>query len=61
MEKKKASFLPDTPNNGREDHYVDVDRFFNEGFAIGKIHLLREDNRGEEHFDLPPEEPPNHS
>ncbi|MFD0048743.1 hypothetical protein ACFVHQ_05335 [Actinomycetes bacterium NPDC127524] len=56
MKDKKASFIPDTPNEGKNSAYLDIDRIINEGLAGGNVFQAEHEVNIEESHDIDGEE-----
>jgi len=51
---------PDLQYEGKEEHFLDVDRLIDEGLAGGTVHRFHEKTNIEEAHDIAKEEPPHH-
>ncbi|MBM7586402.1 hypothetical protein JOC86_002954 [Bacillus pakistanensis] len=55
---KEYQFLPDTQYEGRDQVFLDVDRFINEGMCGGSVHMREDSTNIEEAKEFPEEAPP---
>lgn len=59
MSKKDRKFAADLPYEGKDQTFLDVDRFINEGMSGGSVHNRKDYKNIEEARELVEEAPPN--
>lgn len=58
MANKKDDLEKDLPYEGRDEAFLDVDRYINEGMSGGTVHVSRGHTNIEEARELEKEQPP---